>query len=144
MEPKATPNAVDVSPLRLNMLRAYYALMAVGTAAVFWPPLVQHSAEWGMRNGAQYSLLAALTPFALLGLRYPLKMLPIILYEFMWKAFWFIFVFAPLFAADRMTELVWSNAFACGIAIVLTPIIMPWRYFYQTYLRDAGDRWRRL
>jgi hypothetical protein len=142
METANARAALGVSPLRLNVLRAYYALMAFGTAAMFWPPLVRHSAEWGLENGAQYSLLAALTPFALLGLRYPLKMLPVILYEFTWKAFWFVFIVAPLYASDRMTELVWSNAFACGIAIVLTPIILPWRYFWQNYVRDKGDRWR--
>lgn len=133
---------VSVSALRLNLLRAYYALMAFGTAAVFWPSLVRHSAEWGTEYGAQFSLLAALTPFAILGLRYPLKMLPVILYEFIWKALWFIFVMAPLYASDSMTDAVWSNAFACGIAIVLTPIIMPWRYVWQSYVRDAADRWR--
>jgi hypothetical protein len=135
-------SAVQVSTFRLNVLRAYYALMAFGTAALFWPPLVKHSAEWGIDNGAQYSLLAALSPFAFLGLRYPLRMLPIILYEFMWKAFWFIFVVAPLYTSDRMTDLVWSNAFACGIAIVLTPIIVPWRFFWHNYVREAGEQWR--
>lgn len=135
-------NTADVSPFRLNVLRAYYALMAFGTAAVFWPQLVQHSAVWGIESGAQYSLLAALTPFALLGLRYPLKLLPIILYEFTWKALWFVFVMAPLYASNQMTELVWSNAFACSIAIVLTPIIMPWRYFWQSHVREPGERWR--
>jgi hypothetical protein len=142
METAETNGTEQVSAFRLNVLRAYYALMAFGTAALFWPSLVQHSAEWGIENGAQYSLLAALTPFAFLGLRYPLKLLPIILYEFTWKAMWLVFVVTPLYTSDRMTDLVWSNVFACGIAIVLTPIIMPWRFFWQTYVRQAGERWR--
>lgn len=142
MQTAETTGAVEVSTLRLNVLRAYYALMAFGTATLFWPPLVRHSPEWGIENGAQYSLLAALTPFAFLGLRYPLKLLPIILYEFTWKAMWFIFVVAPLYTSGRMTDLVWSNAFACGIAIILTPIIMPWRYFWHSYVRQPGERWR--
>jgi hypothetical protein len=142
METAKTSDALEVSIFRLNVLRAYYALMAFGTAALFWPPLVQHTSEWGIESGAQYSLLAALAPFAFLGLRYPLKLLPIILYEFCWKALWFIFVVAPLYASDRMTDLIWSNAFACGIAIVLTPIVMPWRFFWQSYVSQAGERWR--
>lgn len=87
----SVPEQIEVSPLRLNILRAYYALMAAGTIVMFWPDLVSHSDAWGIDTGAQYSLLGALTPFALLGLRYPLKMLPVILYEFTWKALWFIF-----------------------------------------------------
>lgn len=134
--------ALHVSPIRLNMLRAYYALMAFGTLAVFWPDLLNHSHEWGIRNGAQYSLLGALAPLSLLGLRYPLKMLPLVIYEFLWKALWFIFVVAPLYAGGQMTDGVWSNVFACGVAIALTPIVMPWRYFWRTYVSEPGERWR--
>jgi hypothetical protein len=131
-----------VSALRLNILRAYYALLAFGTAMVFWPGLLSHSHAWGVNNGAQYSLLAALSPLALLGLRYPLRMLPVILYEFLWKTLWLIFVVAPVFAADRMTEMMWSNLAACALAIVLTPIVLPWRYFWRAYVSAPGDKWR--
>lgn len=137
-----TSKAEPVSRLRLNMLRAYYALMAFGTAAVFWPSLVNHSHEWGIAHGAQYSLLAALSPLALLGLRYPLGMLPIVIYEFLWKALWFVFVVAPIYVADRMTEAVWANVFACGVAIVLTPLILPWSHVWRTYVLAPADPWR--
>ena len=133
----------SVSLLRLNILRAYYAFMAFGTAAVFWPSLLNHSHEWGIAHGAQYSLLAALSPLALLGIRYPLKMLPVIFYEFAWKALWLAFVVAPLYAADRMTDDVWANVFACGIAIILTPLVLPWRHVWQTYVAAAAEPWRR-
>lgn len=132
----------EVSVVRLTVLRFYYALMAFGTMAVFWPELISHTDEWGIQAGAQYSLLGALTLLALLGLRYPLKMLPVIIYEFVWKALWFIFVAAPLWSHGRMTEDVWANVFACGLAIVLTPVIVPWRYFWQVYVTPPADRWR--
>jgi hypothetical protein len=142
---QAMTTATDpgVSLLRLNILRAYYAFMAFGTAAVFWPGLLDHSHEWGSRHGAQASLLAALSPLALLGLRYPLKMLPVIFYEFTWKALWFVFVAAPLYAADRMTDGVWANVYACGLAIFLTPLVLPWRHVWRTYLAATAEPWRR-
>lgn len=79
----ATGTADIVSPLRLNVLRAYYTLVAFGTVMTFWPALVSHSPDWGIAHGAKYSLLAALSSLALLGLRQPLKMLPIVIYEFL-------------------------------------------------------------
>ncbi len=133
----------SVSLLRLNILRAYYAFMALGTAAVFWPSLLNHSHAWGIERGAQYSLLAALSPLALLGLRYPLKMMPIIFYEFGWKALWFVFIVAPLYAADRMTDDVWANVFACGIAVILTPLVLPWRHVWHSYFASDGEPWLR-
>lgn len=128
---------------RLNILRAYYALMAFGTLVVFWPSLVSHTDSWGIASGAQYSLLAALSPLSLLGLRYPLKMLPVVIYEFLWKSLWFVFVAGPLWMNDAMTDGVWSNVVACGVAIVLTPIVVPWRYLWETYASAPADRWRR-
>ncbi len=92
--------------------------------------------------GAQFSLLAALSPFALLGLRYPLRLLPIVLYEFGWKLLWFGFVAAPLYADGRMTEGAWSNALACFVAVVLTPIVVPWRYVWSSYVAAPVERWR--
>ena len=131
----------EIPLYRLHVLRAYYALMGFGTMAVFWPSLLFHTDEWGADTGAQYSLLGALSPLALLGLRYPIKMLPIVIYEFLWKSLWFIFVAGPLWMHDRMTEEVWSNVFACGIAVVLTPIIVPWTYIWKTYVSAPTERW---
>ena len=132
----------DVPVYRLYILRAYYALIAFGTMMVFWPSLLSHSDRWGIENGAQYSLLAALTPLCLVGLRYPLKMLPILLYEFIWKCLWFAFVAGPLWMHGQMTEGVWSDVFACGIAVVLTPLVVPWPYLWKTYVAAPMDRWR--
>lgn len=131
----------EVPLYRLYILRAYYALIAFGTMAVFWPSLVSHSDSWGVENGAQYSLLSALSPLMLVGLRYPLKMLPIIIFEFVWKALWFVFVAGPLWMHGQMTDQVWSNVFACGISIVLTPIVVPWGYLWKTYGSAPMDRW---
>ena len=131
----------EVSLLRLYILRAYYALVAFGTMVVFWPLLVSHSDLWGATNGAQYSLLGALSPLFLVGLRYPLTMLPLVIYEFTWKLLWFMFVAGPLWMHGQMTEQIWSNVFACGIAIVLTPIVLPWSYVWRTYVRAPADRW---
>ncbi len=142
MPVKETPMSTEVSVLRLSILRAYYALMAFGTMALFWPDLISHTDAWGIDAGAQYSLLAALSPLALLGLRYPLKMIPLIVYEFLWKALWLLLVVTPLWTNGALTENVRANVFACSIAIILTPIIMPWRYFWQTYVAAPADRWR--
>lgn len=135
------PRPVNVSILRLNVLRAYYALMAFGTMALFWPDLISHTNAWGVDTGAQYSLLAALSPLSLLGIRYPLKMIPVILFEFLWKALWLVFVVVPLWSNDAMTENIWANVFAVSIAIILTPIVLPWRYVLNQYAHAAAEPW---
>lgn len=131
----------EIPLYRLYILRAYYALVAFGTMAVFWPDLLSHTDRWGIDNGAQYSLIGALSPLMLLGIRYPIKMLPVVMYEFLWKSFWFIFVAWPLWKHAQMTEQEWSNVFACGISVVLTPFIVPWSYLWRTYGSARTERW---
>ena len=70
-------------------------------------------------------------------------MMPIIFYEFVWKALWFVFIAAPLYAADRMTDAVWANFYACGLAIILTPLVLPWRHVWHSYFAAAAEPWRR-
>ena len=49
---------------------------------------------------------------SVLGLRYPLQMLPLLLWELVWKTIWLIVVAAPLWSAGSMDEATRSTAFA--------------------------------
>ena len=86
-------------------------------------------------------LLAALSLLAALGLRYPLKMLPLLLFELAWKLIWLARVALPLWRAGRVDEALTSNTVAAGAAILVLAVI-PWRYVGAQYLRTPGDPWR--
>jgi hypothetical protein len=34
-----------------------------------------------------------------------------------------------------------ENVFAC-LLVVMIPVVMPWRYLVDNYLKRPGDRWR--
>jgi 3-keto-disaccharide hydrolase len=78
----------DVSLFRLYALRAAYLLIAGGLAATVWPILINHSPQWPLMNSVVCSLLAAVSVLAAVGIRYPLQMLPILLFEILWKSIW--------------------------------------------------------
>ena len=75
----------DVSTFTLYTLRAMYLFMAVGLALTRWPgtldppPAISHS---GTVVG---SFPGALSLLALLGIRYPVGMLPLLFFELLWK-----------------------------------------------------------
>jgi hypothetical protein len=78
---------------------------------------------------------------AFLGLRYPVKLLPLLLFESIWKLIWLTVVAVPQLMAGDMDEATGKVLFSCSLVIVIWAVI-PWRYVWQQYVRAKGDRWR--
>ncbi|MGH6890428.1 MAG: hypothetical protein ACREHF_14755 [Rhizomicrobium sp.] len=132
----------EVSLIRLYVLRAMYLLLAVGIGAMFWPHVVYHTSDYAAKNGAQMCLLAGVGALSVLGLRYPVKMLPVLLYEFFWKATWLIAMALPLWTAHRTYPGMSGDVFAIGAGVVLCAIVIPWPWVFANYVLKPGDRWR--
>ena len=131
----------DVPLYRLYLLRAVYLLISVGLLFVVWPGVLRHDRPWDLMEGVVQCMLAAFSLLTLLGLRYPLQMLPVLLWELLWKTLWLAVVAYPQWAAGRIDEATLANAFACMVAIVI-PLAMPWGYVWRHYVLRGGDRWR--
>ncbi len=130
-----------VSLPRLYALRAGYLLIGTGLAVTHWPTLLQDVQQWQPAEGAVNSMLAALSLLAFLGLRYPLQMLPLLLFEVAFKLIWFVLVGLPLWAADSMDRATQDMAFANAF-VVLVLAVIPWSYVLEHYGTGRGDRWR--
>jgi len=78
-----------------------------------------------------------------LGIRYPLKMLPVMLFEFLWKAVWVAAIGLPLWRAHQLDADSAETLKACLMGVVLVPLIIPWPYFWANYMKAPGDRWGR-
>jgi hypothetical protein len=132
----------DVSLFRLYALRAGYLLVAAGIAATVWPLLINHSPQWPLMNSVVCSMLAAVSVLAAFGVRYPLQLLPVFLFELTWKSTWLIAVALPLWSANRLDARTSETVRDCLVGAILIPLI-PWRYVIAQYLTRPGDRWRR-
>lgn len=129
----------DVSLFRLYLLRACYALLAVSQGSIQLP-LFFHHAPWTLNSGMAHSFLLALATLSLVGVRYPLQLLPIFIYELLWKLIWLVGIALPLWLANQVDAETREAFFQIGPIIVLIPII-PWRYIFQNYISKPGDRW---
>ena len=78
---------------------------------------------------------------ALLGLRYPVRLLPILLFECAWKLIWLSVVAAPTLAAGNMDPATREVMVNCLVAVIVFAVV-PWRYVWQQYVTAKGDRWR--
>jgi hypothetical protein len=130
-----------VSLTRLYMLRIVYLILAVGLAVAVWPGVIHHAKPWGAMQGFVNCMLAAFGLLCALGVRYPLQMLPVLLWELTWKTLWVLVVALPAWQAGPLDPAMMEDLFAVSIAIII-PIAMPWGYVYNRYLKQPGDRWR--
>jgi len=129
----------DVSTIRLYLMRALYLLNFVLLGLDVWPAIFHHGGAWDPVKGAAYSLWAALSLLSGLGLRYPLQMLPVLLFQLIYKAVWLLLIALPQWPALKSADM--TQAMLIGI--VLDLIVIPWPYVYANYIAKRGDRWRR-
>jgi hypothetical protein len=132
----------QLSTTRLYALRAVYLLIAVAMGAQIWPLIVSHPANVEHMRGVVRAFLGALTLLCVLGLRYPVKMLPLLIFEFAWKAIWVAAFGLPLWLTHELDGATAETMKACLMGVVLVPLVLPWGYVIRHYARARGDRWR--
>jgi hypothetical protein len=130
----------ELSTRRLNIMRFGYAFMGVGLVIVKWP-LLLHASSLPVMDGVVTCLLTAMSLLAFLGLRYPVQMLPILLFEVAWKLIWIGTVAIPHLMAGDMNAAAREVLFNCSFVVVIIAVI-PWRYAWRRYVRRPGDAWR--
>ena len=131
----------EVSLLRLYLLRLGYLVIAVGIALTKWPLLINHDRPWPLFEGVETCMLVALSLLWFLGLRYPLQMLPVLLFELAWKFLWMIVVLLPLWTSHQIDPATLSVFYAC-LVVVIPLAVIPWRYVVAHYVTKQGDPWR--
>ncbi|MHB0970855.1 MAG: hypothetical protein ACYC7A_14870 [Thermoanaerobaculia bacterium] len=132
----------EVSTFRLYLLRAMYLLLVVGLGTMIWPLILNHKLEVEHMRGVVWSLLGAVALLAILGLRYPLQMLPLLLFELVWKTIWLLSFGLPLWRADAFTPGTRQTWFDCLAGLILL-VVIPWGYVWRNYVTRPGDRWGR-
>jgi hypothetical protein len=143
MDAASGGNGADsVVPLwRLYVLRALYAILAAAEGPIQLQAFLHH-AHWTPTSGAAHSFLLALALLSIVGIRYPLAMLPLLIYEVLWKMIWLCGYALPLWVANQVDADTRNSFFQIAPVIILIPLF-PWRYIYSNYLKKRGDRWRR-
>jgi hypothetical protein len=80
-------------------MRVGYAVMGFGLAVVKWPLVINYDQSLPLFEGVVAVLLTAMSLLAFLGLRYPVRLLPILILECLWKVIWLGMVALPAVAA---------------------------------------------
>lgn len=133
-------NAVqEVSLARIYVLRATYLLLVIGLGGMIVPEVVSHPV---ISRGVIPSLLGAVWVLAFVGLKYPLTMLPLLMFEFAWKSIWMLAYGLPPWYAGQLPATFAEDSFNIGVGVILMPLVIPWGYVYRHYVKQSGARWR--
>jgi hypothetical protein len=128
----------EVSLARIYVLRAAYLLLVIGLGGMIVPDVLSHPLT---SRGVIPSLLGAVWALAFVGLKYPLEMLPLLMFEFAWKSIWTVAYGLPQWSTSELPPTFAEDAFNIGLGVILMPLVIPWRYVYRHYVKQSGARW---
>lgn len=131
-------NTGDIAPWRINLLRLSYLIMAGGMGSIIVPAFLHHK-PWEFTHGVMNSMLLAMVVLALLGLRYPLKMLPLIFWEMAWKIIWLGAIAYPAWRNGTMDADMQANLFPCALVAIFL-VIVPWDYVWRNFVTAKSER----
>lgn len=123
-----------VWPIKIYVMKLFFLLMFLVAAKDAWIKLITHSGEWNSEVAIAWCSIAAYTTLSGLGIFHALKMLPIMLFMFLYKWLWLCFVAYPLWAKDQLAGSDaegWAQVF---IIIVIPILFTPWKYVFRTYV----------
>ena len=128
----------EVSLARLYLMRAVALLGVYGLLATVLA-LFDHAP---LDRGVHKALIGGLWLMCLFAFRYPLKMVPILLFELTWKTIWLLAFGLPQWwsgvGSPRLGEDLWS----IGAFPLVCALVIPWGYVWRHYVKAPGERWR--
>lgn len=129
----------EVSLVRLYVIRATalagaIALGADNLPALIWPDPVG--------RGMITAILGGLWVMTLTAIRYPLKMVPILLFEFVWKLIWLLRFGLPQWLAGAGSPRLGQDLLDIGLFPFVLLLVIPWGYVWRHYVREPAERWR--
>ena len=129
-----------VRPIHIYLLRVVYTLMFFVLGKQTWTHVLTHQGAWEPTNALAWCVWTAFATLAGLGIIRPLKMLPILLLEVLYKLLWLLLVAYPLWSQGTLAGSP-AEGTAAAFAWVLLPIVaVPWGYAFLSYVYKPKPR----
>ncbi|MEM6813062.1 MAG: hypothetical protein AAF600_01565 [Bacteroidota bacterium] len=126
----------NVSKIRKYLMKGLYLLTFIGVGYQAWAEVIAPETPLETIDGIVYSFWVAYATLMALGLRYPLKMITLLLLQLFYKVVWILGVYLPMERNDLVTESAEGFLTVCFTAIILDVLIIPWQYVYHTFLKN--------
>jgi len=120
---------------RWYLLKAFYLFVFLAFGLQIWSTLINTTEVWDPLHGIAFSFWGAFAALMGFGIRYPLRMLPLILLQLSYKTIWLLFVYIPLKSSGNLTEVAMELFQANTIGVILDLLVIPWGYVYRKFIK---------
>ncbi|GAA3589241.1 hypothetical protein Q4Q39_14535 [Flavivirga amylovorans] len=120
---------------RLHLMRVLFLLNVIGLAFDNWSAILFPKEQMDTLTGVAISFWAAFSLLNILGVRFPLKLIPILLLQLLYKTTWIIGTYLPAKKNELLNDDLEAFLWVCIAGIVLNLLIIPWGYVYRFYLK---------
>ena len=123
-----------VPRINIYLLRILFNLMFLFVTYDSWTHIFNHTGPWDNVNAAAWCMWGSYSVISFIGILRPLKMLPIVLFEIVYKTVWLAVVAYPLWVKNELIGSPAEGMTRVFLWVVLPILAMPWRYFFLTYI----------
>ncbi|HEV3324487.1 MAG TPA: hypothetical protein VG052_02735 [Puia sp.] len=123
-----------VPKINIYLLRLLFILMLIFLGKDSWTYIFTHKGIWNPMDAMAWCIWASYSVLSILGIIHPLKMLPIVMLEILYKVIWLILVAYPLWSSNQLAGSPAERMTYSFLLVVLPILAMPWRYFFKKYV----------
>jgi hypothetical protein len=124
-----------VRPINVYLLRLLFLLVFLFVGYDSWTYILKHQGPWDHVKAAAFCMWAAYSVLSLIGVFHPLKMLPLVLFEILYKLVWLAIVAYPLWSAGQLAGSPAEGMTKAFLWVVLPIVAVPWKYALDKYVR---------
>ena len=129
----------EVRTYRQHLMRLIYVGTFLGVGPRAWSTLVTNAAPWDPLRGVAFSFWAAYATLMIFGLWNPLKMVPLLLLQLLYKSVWLLAVAVPLAKAGPLDATTAALVRIFVIAAAADLLVIPWPYVIARYIRKSPE-----
>lgn len=123
-----------IRPINIYAMRAIYVLMATVLAFDVWSYILTSDQPWEPGEAMNWSVWAAFSVFAAIGIFRTVQMIPILLLEIVYKVIWLVLVALPLGQTGQLSADT-TDGMIFPFALVILPVVaIPWGYVISRYV----------
>jgi len=117
-------------------MRSLFFLNFISLSYDNWSTILFPEEQMDTLTGVTISFWAAFSVLNLFGIRFPLKFIPILLLQLLYKSAWIIGTYLPAKNSGQLDEDLISFFWICVAGIILNLLVLPWRFVYHEYLKN--------